>query len=324
MISNNIALAANILRQGGLVAIPTETVYGLAANIYNENAVKSIYETKQRPLHNPLIVHVNSIEYLAKIAADVPPMALKLAQQYWPGPLTLLLKKNEKVSDLITAGNTTVAVRVPDHPVALALLNEIDFPLAAPSANPFGSISPSSAEHVEAYFKDRIGMVLQGGRCKRGIESTIVGFEGNQTIVYRLGSLSVAEIGAVVGKVKLINNADQSPVAPGMLTKHYAPATPLIFTKNIKYETNRMKDKKVGLLLFSEALIGLPARFVQKVLSPDGQLDQAAANLYEAMHQLDKMQLDYIIAEHFPEEGLGLVINDKLSRAALGSSLALI
>lgn len=323
MISDSIALAANILKQGGLVAIPTETVYGLAANIYNENAIKAIYETKKRPLHNPLIVHVNSIEYLEKITSSIPPMALKLAEKYWPGPLTLLLEKNEKVSDLVTAGNKTVAVRVPDHPVALALLNELDFPLAAPSANPFGSISPSKAEHVEAYFKDTIGMVLAGGSCKRGIESTIVGFEGDQTIVYRLGSLSVTAIEAVVGKVKLINKADQSPVAPGMLSKHYAPATPLIFTKHIKYEISRLKQHHVGLLLFNEALIGLPAQFKQKLLSPDGNLAEAAAKLYETMHELDEMKLDLIIAEQFPEEGMGAVINDKLSRAAIGNSLTL-
>ncbi|PHK02384.1 translation factor (SUA5), partial [Nostoc linckia z13] len=168
MISNNIALAAEMLKQGGLVAIPTETVYGLAANIYDENAIKAIYQTKQRPLHNPLIVHINSIGYLSKITTHVPLMAFKLAERYWPGPLTLLLEKNQHVSGLVTAGHATVAVRVPDHPVALALLNQIDFPLAAPSANPFGRISPSKAEHVEAYFKDRIGMVLQGGSCKRG------------------------------------------------------------------------------------------------------------------------------------------------------------
>ncbi len=317
MVSDDIELAATILNRGGLVAIPTETVYGLAANIYNESAIKAIYQVKQRPLHNPLIVHVKSIECLKKITTSIPPMAMKLAHRFWPGPLTLLLEKNENVADLVTAGNSTVAVRVPDHPVALALLNQLDFPLAAPSANPFGSISPSQAKHVEEYFQERIEMVLDGGNCKRGIESTIVGFEGKQTIVYRLGSLSIGDIEAVVGKVKLINKSDQSPVAPGMLSKHYSPATPLIFTRNLKYESYKLQDKKVGLLLFNERLIGTPAQFIQKILSPNSNLTEAASILYETMHQLDKLGLDYIIAEKFPDEALGSVINDKLSRAAI-------
>ncbi|WP_113663419.1 L-threonylcarbamoyladenylate synthase [Pedobacter nanyangensis] len=324
MISDNIALAADMLKQGCLVAIPTETVYGLAANIYNENAIKAIYDAKNRPLHTPLIVHIKGIECLETIANTIPSVAIRLAERYWPGPLTLLLEKNRNVSDLVTAGYPRVAVRVPDHPVALALLNQIDFPLAAPSTNPFGGISSSRAEHVEAHFKDLIGMVLQVGSCKRGIESNIVGFDGNQTIIYRLGSLPIEEIQEVVEKVVLINKAVQSPVAPGMLARHYGPETPLIFTKNIRYEVSRLKDNKVGLLLFNEALIGLPAQFKQKVLSANGNLTEAATILYETMHELDKVGLDYIVAEQFPEEGMGIVINDKLGRGSNGGFLALV
>jgi len=317
MISNNINLAATILKEDGIIGFPTETVYGLAGNIFSEKAIRAIYHIKQRPLYNPLIVHIKSIEDLKKIAVEIPNIAFKLANSFWPGPLTLLLKKNTSVPDLVTSGNPTVAVRMPNHSIALALLNLLDFPLAAPSANPFGMISPTKAQHVDDYFKTKIKMVLDGGICETGIESTIIGFNNNKVVVYRIGGVSIEEIKSIAGEVTLFNKNDKAPEAPGMLSKHYAPATPLIFTDNIEKYIRQFKDKKIGLLLFNKAIDNAPKNCVQQVLSSKENLKEAAAKLYDTLLQLDKMNLQIIIAERFPEEGLGSVINDKLTRAAI-------
>lgn len=316
MISTNINLAATILKEDGIIGFPTETVYGLAGNVFSEKAVKEIYCIKQRPLYNPLIVHIKSIEYLKKIAVEIPPMAIKLATNFWPGPLTLLLKKNASIPDLVTSGNKTVAVRMPNHPIALALLNLIDFPLAAPSANPFGMISPTKAQHVDNYFKNKLKMVLDGGDCETGIESTIIGFDNNDVVVYRLGGISIEEIKSIVGEVKLVTNNDTTPEAPGMLSKHYSPVTPLIFTNTIEKYINQFKHKKIGFLLFNKAIGNAPNNSVQYILSPTGNLKEAASKLYDTLHQLDKMNVQVILAEQFPATGLGNVINDKLSRAS--------
>lgn len=319
MISKNINLAVKILNQEGIIGFPTETVYGLAGNIFSEKAVHEIYAIKQRPLYNPLIVHLKSIDELKTIAVDIPSIALELAKNFWPGPLTLLLKKNPLVPDLVTAGKDTVAVRIPNHPIALALLENLDFPLAAPSANPFGMISPTKAQHVADYFKDKIEMVLDGGICETGVESTIVGFNEEEVIVYRLGGISLEEIIHIAGKVTLFNKNDKNPEAPGMLSKHYAPTTPLIFTDRIENEFKKFENKTMGLLLFDKTKNNIPYHCIQKILSPKGDLKEAASKLYETLHQLDKMNLDVIIAEHFQDEGLGRVINDKLTRASLNN-----
>lgn len=315
MIIHNIELAASVLNEEGIIGLPTETVYGLAGNIFSEKAIKAIYQIKQRPLFNPLIVHIKSFEDLSTIAEEVPPIAIKLAKAFWPGPLTLLLKKKPLVPDLVTSGKATVAVRIPDHPIALALLNRIDFPLAAPSANPFGMISPTKAKHVNEYFKDL--MILDGGECINGIESTIIGFQGNEVIVYRLGSITLDEIEPIAGKVSLINKNDSAPEAPGMLSKHYAPRTPLVVAETIQELIQKFNNKKIGLLLFSNTFEGLPENAVQIILSPNKNLSEAASKLYDALHQLDKLNLDIIIAEKLPEEGLGMVMNDKLRRASV-------
>ncbi len=315
MISSKIEMAASILREEGVIGLPTETVYGLAGNIFSEKAIRKIYQIKQRPFYNPLIVHIKATKDLELIAMEIPSIAIDLAERFWPGPLTLLLKKRSSVPDLVTAGKPTVAVRVPNHPIALALLNKLDFPLAAPSANPFGKISPTRAEHVDAYFKDTL--VLDGGICEAGIESTIIGFNNDDVIVYRLGSITVEEIESIAGVVKLINKNDNSPEAPGMLSKHYAPSTPLIFSANMEECIEQFKGKKIALLLFSKTIENIPTDCFQMVLSPTGNLKEAAAKLYDALHQLDKMNVEFILAEKFPEEGLGTVINDKLGRASV-------
>ena len=314
LIITDIAVASEFLNNEDVIGIPTETVYGLAGNIYSEKAINKIYEIKKRPLINPLIVHIKSLAYLDKVAVDVSESALKLAKAFWPGPLTLVLNKHHSVPDIVTAGKSTVAVRVPNHPVALSLLESVNFPLAAPSANPSGSISPTSAQHVAGYFKDEIKIILDGGVCKRGIESTIIGFNNNETILYRLGSISVEEIEKVAGKVKMVTKNETEPNAPGMFSKHYAPVTTAFLSNNVQELIKTFSDKKIGLLLFNREIRDKKI-IQQEVLSKSGDLKEAAANLYAALHRLDKNNLDIIIAERFPDIGLGRTINDRLERA---------
>lgn len=315
IISKDISKAVAILQKESLVAIPTETVYGLAGNIYSENAIKSIFETKQRPLFNPLIVHIPSANYLEKIVSYIPKKAKLLADKFWPGPLTLVLPKKDNIPDVITAGKTTVAVRVPNHPVTLELLKQLDFPLAAPSANPFNRISPTTAQHVESYFKNKIEMVLDGGACKNGIESTIIGFEDDTPIVYRLGSISIEDIEAVVGEISVKNKKENSPEAPGMLNKHYAPSTPTVLSTNVSEELKKHPNKRIGILSFKTSFENHAVQH-QIIVSAKGDLAEATSKLYDALHELDNLDLDIIIAEIFPDFGLGKSINDRLQRAA--------
>lgn len=314
MITTDLNLAKNALNSNDIIAIPTETVYGLAGNAYNEGAIEKIFSLKKRPFYNPLIVHIKSAEFLTKVACDIPDIAIKLANEFWPGPLTLVLKKQPIISDLVTSGKDTVAIRVPNHPLTLSLLNQLDFPLAAPSANPFGSISPTSALHVSNYFKNHLEIILDGGECEKGIESTIIGFENNQPVVYRLGSISVEEIEKKIGKVLTKTTSDTAPIAPGMLSRHYAPLTDTYLTSDIEKLIQSYPDKKIGLMLFQTHLNHTSVAH-QEILSKSGNLDEAAKNLYATMHRLDKLNLDMIIAEKLPDIGLGKTINDKLQRA---------
>lgn len=313
-ISNSIQKAVALLDQDQIIGIPTETVYGLAGNIYSQKAIESIFTMKQRPFFNPLIVHIKSAAALSEIARDIPEKAALLAKAFWPGPLTLVLKKQIAIPDLVTGGKDTVAVRVPNHPVILALLNQLAYPLAAPSANPFGSISPTTATHVADYFEEVLPMVLDGGACQRGIESTIIGFENGEPILYRMGSLAVEDIEAVVGSVKMITYDDIAPVAPGMLSKHYAPLTTTFLAADVKKKLISIPNQKIGVLVFQKRIEDSNIA-QQEVLSPTGNLAEAASQLYAALHRLDHCNLDCIIAERFPDFGLGKTINDRLKRA---------
>lgn len=314
MIIDDINKASIILQNNGLVAIPTETVYGLAGNAYNELAIKKIYELKKRPYYNPLIVHIKSASNLLEIANEIPACAFKLAEKFWPGPLTMVLNKQKHISDTITAGKKTVAVRVPNHPVTLALLELLEFPLCAPSANPFGSISPTCASHVFDYFGNEVDAILDGGQCEKGIESTIIGFEQNQPILYRHGSITAEEIEKVVGKLRHNTNNNSSPIAPGMLSRHYAPSTDTYLTNDVHEFLQKFEGKRIGLILFNQKIENNKMIY-QEILSPNGNTEEAAKNLYAAMHRLDQKKLDVIIAEKLPEFGLGKTINDKLERA---------
>lgn len=313
IISKDIQKAITLLTNEKLVAIPTETVYGLAGNIFSEKAIKSIFSTKKRPFFNPLIVHISSVNSLNDIVIHLPEKAKLLAAAFWPGSMTLVLKKNDKIPDIITAGKNTVAVRVPNHPVTLELLKKLPFPLAAPSANPFGSISPTKPEHVERYFKDDIEQVLDGGSCTNGIESTIIGFENDEPIIYRLGALALEDIEAVVGKINIKNKEEIIPDAPGMLARHYAPATRTFLVDNVANEVKKHSGKKIGILVFKDSL---NAPFLTEIiLSKKGSMQESASKLYDSLHELDHQNLDVIITEKFPNHGLGKSINDRLQRA---------
>jgi L-threonylcarbamoyladenylate synthase len=314
MITIDLNKAKKILLKNELIAIPTETVYGLAGNAFSEIAIKKIFELKNRPFYNPLIVHVKSAACISDVAMEIPESALLLADKFWPGPLTLVLKKQKHISDLITAGKKTVAVRVPNHSLALALLDTLEFPLVAPSANPFGSISPTSAAHVFNYFGEALEVVLDGGECEKGLESTIIGFENDQPVLYRRGSISIEDIEKIVGKLSITTNNDKSPNAPGMLSRHYAPKTDTYFTNDISKLLKSFEGKQIGLLLFKNTIQNNNI-IHQEILSNSGNLTEAAKNLYAAMHRLDQNNLDVIIAERLPDEGLGKTINDKLERA---------
>jgi L-threonylcarbamoyladenylate synthase len=315
MITTDINQSKEVLEKDGIIAIPTETVYGLAGNAYSDTAIRKIYALKQRPFYNPLIVHIKSPEFLQHVAAEIPDDAMELAHEFWPGPLTIVLKKKSIIPDIVTSGKDTVAIRMPNHPVSLQLLEQLDFPLAAPSANPFGSISPTTAEHVHNYFGDTLEYVLEGGDCEKGIESTIIGFENGQAMLYRLGSLSVERIENKIGKLYRKTLDDKAPSAPGMLSRHYAPSTETYLTNDVEKKIAAYAGKRIGLLLFQNRIENIPENH-QEILSSSGNLEEAAKNLYAAMHRLDKLKLDLIIAEKLPDNGLGKTLNDKLQRAS--------
>jgi len=309
--------AIQVLTTGECVAIPTETVYGLAANALSIDAISKIFELKNRPQTNPLIVHCGSIEQVEQYVSDFPLLAKKLAKQFWPGPLTLLLPKNDKIQDQITAGSNRVGVRIPNHPLTLKLLNKLDFPIAAPSANKYGSVSPTCAVHVKIQFGDQVPLILDGGECSLGIESTIVGFEGDKIIVYRLGQITVEQIEEVCGQsVQIQNEAGEIIVGPGMVKHHYAPKTTL---KIVDDFTKIELTNRTGIILFNEQKIrGIPSEN-QLILSEKNDLEEASRKLYDAFYQLDKLNLEVIYMKEFPSDGIGKSLNDRIHRAGMKS-----
>jgi L-threonylcarbamoyladenylate synthase len=312
-VSPNVAEAAELLSFGVPVAIPTETVYGLAANAFDEKAVSKIFELKNRPFFNPLIVHLHADHDLDEVAVDIPEIARVLAKRFWPGPLTLVLKRSGRIPDIVTAGKSTVALRVPDHPITQMLLERLNFPLAAPSANPFGSISPTRSSHVDLMFGPELKFILEGGSCTYGIESTIIGFEDDEPEIYRLGAISKEEIETVCGPLKLKNSA-AIPLAPGMLDRHYSPRTPAFLVGAPSEWIGQLSACKVAYLLFSEPLEGVDDQH-QYILSHQRIEKTAMRHLYAALHDLDSKNYDIIICERFPESNIGQSINDRLTRA---------
>jgi L-threonylcarbamoyladenylate synthase len=315
-IGTDVASAREFLQEGKLVGIPTETVYGLAGNALDAEAVALIFETKNRPNFDPLILHTSSLERVGDFVSEFPAQLKQLAEGFWPGPLTLLLPKKPIVPDLVTSGLDRVAVRVPNHSLTLELLDALDFPLAAPSANPFGYISPTQPSHVEVQLGEKIPYILDGGPCAVGLESTIVGMEEDELVVYRLGGLEVDEIEKLVGPVRIRDNSSSNPAAPGQLESHYAPRKPFLLgdLKELIAE-NLEKEADFAVLSFSEFFPEVKVER-QIALSPTGDLHEAAKNLFSAMRKLDESPVSLILTELAPDAGLGKAINDRLRRAA--------
>lgn len=316
-IGKDISQAKSLLEQGQLVGIPTETVYGLAGNALNPDAVAKIFATKNRPVFDPLILHTSALERVHEFVIEIPfPLDL-LAAKFWPGPLTLLLPKKGIVPDLVTSGLDTVAVRVPNHPLTQQLLSELDFPLAAPSANPFGYISPTKASHVGDQLGGKIAYILDGGDCEVGLESTIVGIEEGKVTVYRLGGLDLNDIKEVVGEVNVMTHSTSNPKSPGMLKSHYSPTKPFILG-NLEVLISEYSKKGIpfAVISFHQTFSSINhAKQIQ--LSKVGDLNEAAKNLFAAMRTLDTMDVSVILSELLPEDGLGRAINDRLRRAAV-------
>jgi L-threonylcarbamoyladenylate synthase len=287
----------------------------LAANALNEQAVLGIFEAKRRPHFDPLICHLSSVAQIQDWVIDFPKELKALAEAFMPGPLTLLLPKRSIIPDLVTSGLDRVAVRIPAHPLAQAVLEQLDFPVAAPSANPFGYISPTTAQHVADQLGNQVEYILDGGPCAIGLESTILGLEAGVVTVYRLGGLSLEELQAVVGRVEVQLNQSSNPTAPGQLKSHYAPRKPLIYCAFDEVERFIGQKKRQVFIGFDQYTDALP-KSAQVLLSRDGNFREAAQNLFIALRHFDAGEADEIIAVALPDKDLGRAINDRLRRAA--------
>lgn len=315
IIGSDLNICKKILENDGVVAIPTETVYGLAGNALCLKAIDTIFEVKNRPKINPLIIHISNISELEKYARDIPVVAQKLINTFWPGPLTFLLRKNDIIPNVATANSKYGAFRVPNHPLTLELLQSIDFPLVAPSANPFGYISPTTTTHVFEQLGGKIPYILDGGNCDKGIESTIIGFDNEDVIIYRSGSIDAESISFIIEKpVKYYSIKEAKPIASGMMAYHYAPLTPMVLVDNLD-EFVLQDVVNIGVIRFRNKLESIPTDY-QYILSETGNLAEAAKNLYSALHFMDKKNVELIIAEKVPHIGIGVAINDRLIKAS--------
>jgi L-threonylcarbamoyladenylate synthase len=309
-----IAAAADLIRGGDVVAFPTETVYGLGADATNAAAVARIFAIKARPSFDPLIVHIDAVEKLGEIAVAVPAAAQALIARCWPGPLTVVLSKTSRIPDIVSAGLPSVAVRMPEHAVARALIAAAGCPIAAPSANPFGYVSPTTAAHVAAQLGAAVPMILDGGPCRVGLESTIVSFIDSTPTLLRPGAVTLEDLEHVLGAVRVAGPADV-PLAPGQLPRHYAPRTPV----SIVWSTSEVAPaQRAGAALLAASAPDDAAGFAHvELLSPDGSLQVAAANLFAAMRALDAGGFTRVFALAVPEIGIGRAIMDRLKRATV-------
>jgi len=302
--------AAKIITEGGVVAFPTETVYGLGANALDPMAVARIFEVKERPSFDPLIVHIADLEQLKVLTTSEDPRIGKLAEAFWPGPLTLILPKADEVPDIVTSGLPTVGIRMPDHSMALGLIRESGCPLAAPSANKFGRLSPTRAAHVERHLPE-VDYILDGGTTRVGLESTIVRLESDGFLILRPGGITREDLVAVLPEsAKTVESG--GPEAPGMLDSHYSPSKPFyLYRPEI---LGRIEPSKAGFISFQGEM---PATFLQmRILSPKGDLKEYATKIFSALHELQESEVDVILAEPIPETGIGIAIMDRLRKAA--------
>ena len=311
---HSIGIAADALRRGELVAFPTETVYGLGANALNEQAVAQVFAVKKRPHFDPLIVHLADARMAAQYATRIDQRARILMERFWPGPLTVVLPKQAIIPDLVTSGFATVALRVPSHPVALALLRAVELPIAAPSANPFGYVSPTTAMHVQDLLGAAIALILDGGPCAVGVESTVCAFTEDQVTLLRPGGLALEDIEAVIGPISIHSSSQPDGRSPGTLPSHYAPRVVIQLIAYGAPLPPPVPGQRTGLLL-------LQARPVEgyamvECLSQQGDLLEAATHLFAALRRLDNAGLDRVLVESVPEQGIGRAIMDRLRRAA--------
>jgi L-threonylcarbamoyladenylate synthase len=310
--------ALQALKRGDVIGLPTETVYGLAADAMNISAVQKIFALKGRPVDHPLIVHIADSTQLSKWAIDIPEEAYVLAQHFWPGPLTMILRKQARVPDEVTGGQNTVGLRCPAHPMALTLLQQLQSGVAAPSANRFGRISPTTAQHVRDEFGDAVPVVLDGGECEVGIESTIIDLSSNQPRLLRPGMISQDEIEAVIGPIA--SNANrESPRVSGSLAAHYAPRTPMQMLPRNELISQYLRKTQEGLHCEILCLDSLPEGI--KGLSLDNDYHAFAHGLYAAMRELDNRHADFLLIEQTPQTSEWLAVNDRLNRALVGAGL---
>lgn len=314
-IGTNIQKAASFINAGDVVAIPTETVYGLAASILSEKGIQKIYELKGRPKTNPLIVHVASIEEISKWVEVWPEKAKILADAFMPGPITLVMPKSNKIPHYVTSGQDTVGIRVPNHPLFVELLKSLPAPLAAPSANPSNATSATQAKHVFSYFKNKdLPYVLDGGACVNGLESTIVGFEKNEVVIYRVGAITIEQIERLVGKVNRASTKSHT-LTPGMFTRHYAPQTPLIMTDDIDAYTKQHPEANVAILYTGKKKESSNVKTTYINLSESDNLEEVGQRLYATLLALDEQSYDALLIQPFPSTNLGITLNDRLTRA---------
>ena len=307
------------LIKGKIVCIPTETVYGLGVNALDQKAVDKVFKLKKRPYFDPLICHTNSIEKVKMFVKNFPRKAEILAKKFWPGPLTILLEKKKIVPDITTSKLKTVGFRIPDNKLTLSILEKIDFPIAAPSANPFGYISPTLPKHILDMFKNDISYVLDDGGCDIGIESTIVGFENKKTLVYRVGGITIEKLENVIGEVEIFKKNIKLPISSGMLKNHYSPKKDLIVGE-IQSLIKKYINKKIGILSFNKFYKGIDLKN-QIILSKNLNLEQASRNLYKSLHLLDNMNIDIILTSLLPNHGIGKSINDRIIKASKKNEL---
>ncbi|CAM4042973.1 MULTISPECIES: L-threonylcarbamoyladenylate synthase [Bacillus] len=316
--------AAKLLRENEAIAFPTETVYGLGANAMNDEAIAKIFEAKGRPSDNPLIVHIGTKSQLDGIVKEIPPVAEKLMEHFWPGPLTIILPRKEGISEKVTAGLNTVGVRMPDHPVALALIEEANVPVAAPSANRSGRPSPTLASHVYEDLNEKIAGIVDGGATGVGVESTVIDCTSDVPTILRPGGITKEQLEAVIGTVSLdpaLKDEKEKPKSPGMKYTHYAPKAPLSIVEGSREFIQRLVDEKkeegfkVGVLTTEE---------YQHVYNADvvlscgvrSDLASVATKLYDVLRTFDASEVDVIFSESFPNEGIGNAIMNRLTKAA--------
>lgn len=310
IVNQDIDIAAGYIREGRLVAFPTETVYGLGANALNPLAVAKIFELKERPSFDPLIVHIASVDDLDKLTVNKDSRVLQLAEKFWPGPLTIVLPKSDIVPDIVTSGLNTVGIRMPNNPIALELIRKAGCPIAAPSANKFGRVSPTTAQHVKKQLPN-VDYILDGGKTQVGIESTIITLNENGFEILRHGVITREDLESVIPFHSGRDTSD-SIVAPGMLKSHYSPNKPLYFLGDV--HLNDMQRSNAGLLSFNTT--DTEGYRMVIPLSTSGNLREYAVNLFAAIHKMEESDVEYIVAEPVEEHGIGLAIMDRLRKAA--------